>query len=66
MPRFFCTFPQKDSLRRDAYTIVEAPTMDDAIAEMYRIYDHGWAFAYRSAEDAGVGRYGLVYIELGA
>lgn len=66
MPNFFMTFVQKDPLRRDAYTIVDAPSMDDAINEMWRIYGHGWAFAYRSAEDAGVQRHGLSFIELGS
>lgn len=65
MPRFFATFPQGDRLRRDTYTIVEAPDKATATEMMYAEYGNRWAFVYESPVEAGVERFGLTLIPFG-
>ena len=64
MSRWIFTFGFCQPLER-CYTVVEAPTYEEARAVMVDEYKTNWAFQYCSEEEAGVERFGLRFVPFG-
>lgn len=65
MPKFIGTFGSNHGYAH-CYTVVEAPTEDDAKTIMQERYQGYWSMVYRSEKEAGVAQFGLLKIEPGA
>lgn len=66
MAEFIITFGQGDRVRKDCYTVVEAPSWRDAHDLIFATYGKNWAFCYENRERAGVDKFGLTKIPWGA
>ena len=62
--QFWITFGFGQELE-GCYTIVEAPNEADARLHINMMYGSLWSFIYRTAEEAGVERFNLHFVELG-
>ena len=61
---YYYTFGSDHHLA-DCYTVIAAESIDKAREKMVGCYGAKWAFEYRSAEEAGVEKWGLRFVVFG-
>jgi len=62
--KYVVTYPQRNHVYRNCYTLVEATSLAQARAIMLRAIGYEFAFIYENEEAAGVDRFNLIPVPL--